>query len=91
MPQSENTRRDFNRVSSLRRLTLKNSFTIFCYPNQVKFDIIRCMAGLTIMLHAKRILKSSPEGEGFSPIPRMGHKIGSHVLGSAQHFHNLIP
>ncbi len=26
------------------------------------------------MLHAKIILKSSPEGEGFSPISRMGHQ-----------------
>jgi hypothetical protein len=31
------------------------------------------MAGFSIMLHDKIILKSSPKGEGFSPIPRKGH------------------
>jgi hypothetical protein len=28
------------------------------------------MRGLAVVFHAANLLKSSPEGEGFSPIPR---------------------
>ena len=58
--------------NSSRCLTRQYRLTIFCYPNQVVFDIVCRMARLTVMLHVRIILKSSPEGEGFSPIPRMG-------------------
>jgi hypothetical protein len=30
------------------------------------------MAGFTVLFHTASILKSSPEGEGFSPNPREG-------------------
>jgi hypothetical protein len=38
----------------------------------VIFDIIDGMAGFPVILHTASILKSSPEGEGFSPNPRRG-------------------
>ena len=41
----------------------------------MKLDIICRMAGFAIMLHAETILKSSPEGEGFSPIPQRGQQL----------------
>lgn len=60
---------------TLGRLPAQNRFAIFRYPYQMILQIVRCMAGLTIMFRAKKILKSSPKGEGFSPIPRKGHKL----------------
>jgi hypothetical protein len=38
----------------------------------VKLQIVNAMARSTIMLHTASLLKSSPEGEGFSPNPRRG-------------------
>jgi hypothetical protein len=38
----------------------------------VILDIENGVAGPPVVLHAASILKSSPEGEGFSPIPRVG-------------------
>jgi len=58
---------------ALGRLATQNGFAIFCNLHEMIFQIVGCMAGLAIMFHAKNILKSSPKGEGFSPIPRMGH------------------
>jgi len=60
---------------SIGDLAGENLFAILRSPHQVVFQIIgcMCMAGLMTMLHAIKILKSSPKGEGFSPIPRRGH------------------
>jgi hypothetical protein len=58
---------------TLGRFTAQNTFAIFRNPHEMIFQIVGGMAGLAIMLHAQNILKSSPKGEGFSPIPRRGH------------------
>jgi hypothetical protein len=59
-------------TNPLANFTTQDRLAVFRYPNNVKFQIINGMAGFTIMLHTASILKSSPEGEGFSPIPRKG-------------------
>ncbi len=47
---------------------------IFGDPYHVELDVINSMRGLTVVLHnTASLLKSSPKGEGFSPIPRGGH------------------
>ena len=48
-------------------------FAMFRNPYKMILQIVRCMAGFAIMLHARNILESSPKGEGFFPIPRRGH------------------
>lgn len=58
---------------TLGHLTAKHWFAIFRYPYPMVFQIVGCMAGFAIVLHAKNILKFSPKSEGFSPIPRVGH------------------
>ena len=60
-------------AGTLGYFTRQYPFAILRNPYQMIFDIVSCMTGLAIMLHAKNILKSSPKGEGFSPIPRRGH------------------
>jgi hypothetical protein len=40
----------------------------------VIFQIVNGMRSLAVVFHGTAsLLKSSPEGEGFSPIPRRGH------------------
>jgi len=47
---------------------------ILGYPYKMKFYIIDTMGGFAIFFHnIASLLKSSPKGEGFSPIPRGGH------------------
>ena len=47
---------------------------VFGDPYHVEFDVIDSMRGLTVVFHnTASLLKSSPKGEGFSPIPRGGH------------------
>ena len=53
-------------------LTGQNRLAVFGDPYDVVFQIVNGMARLPIILHTASILKSSPEGEGFSLIPRMG-------------------
>jgi hypothetical protein len=53
-------------------VSAQNRLAVFRDPNNVIFDIINGMARLPIVLHTASILKSSPEGEGFSPNPRRG-------------------
>jgi len=53
-------------------LSCQNRLAVFGDPNQVKLQIVNAMARSTIMLHTASLLKSSPEGEGFSPNPRRG-------------------
>jgi hypothetical protein len=45
---------------------------VFRDSYDVKFDVVYRMARLPVILHTASLLKSSPEGEGFSPIPRRG-------------------
>jgi len=42
-------------------------------PYQMVLQIVNRMRGLAVVFHSTAsLLKSSPEGEGFSPIPRRG-------------------
>ena len=59
-------------TSTTGNLTGQYRLAIFRDPYQMVFEIIDRMARFTIVLYAKIILKSSPKGEGFSPIPRRG-------------------
>ncbi len=52
----------------------ENRLAVFGDPNEILFDVIYSMLGLAIFLHnSASLLKYSPEGEGFSPIPQWGH------------------
>jgi hypothetical protein len=55
---------------SLSYCSTQNRLAVFGDPNKVVLDIIDGMAGLPIVFYTASILKSSPKGEGFSPIPR---------------------
>ena len=57
---------------TLRNIRSKDWLAVFRNPNYVISKVVDCMARFTVMLHFASILKASPEGEGFSPIPRMG-------------------
>ena len=57
---------------SLSNIRAQHLLAVFRHPYQMIFQIINGMARLAIVLHTASILKSSPEGEGFSPIPRRG-------------------
>ena len=57
-------------ANSLGNVSPQNRLAVFRDPNNVIFNIVNGMARLPIVLHAASILKSSPEGEGFSPNPR---------------------
>ena len=56
----------------LCNITSQNRLAVLRDPHNVIFDIIDGMAGFPVILHTASILKSSPEGEGFSPNPRRG-------------------
>ena len=52
----------------------EHRLAIFRDPYQMILDVIDRMRGLAVILHnIASLLKSSPKGEGFSPIPRGGH------------------
>ena len=55
---------------SLGDFASQNWLAVFRDPYDMVLDVIDGMARLPIMFHTASILKSSPEGEGFSPIPR---------------------
>ena len=55
--------------------TAQNWLAVFCDPHDVVFQVIDGMAKVAVMLHTASILKSSPKGEGFSPIPLMGQQM----------------
>jgi hypothetical protein len=57
---------------SLSYFTTQYWLAVFGYPNYVILVIVYGVAGFAIMFHTASILKSSPKGEGFSPIPRGG-------------------
>jgi len=54
-------------------LTVKNRLAVFGDPNHMVLDVIDTVGSLAVVLHnTASLLKSSPKGEGFSPIPRRG-------------------
>ena len=55
-----------------RYVSTQYRLAIFCDPYDVVLDVINGMARFPIIFHTASILKSSPKGEGFSPIPRRG-------------------
>jgi hypothetical protein len=57
-------------ASSLGNVSPQNRLAVFRDPYNVILYVVYSMARLPIVLHAASILKSSPEGEGFSPNPR---------------------
>ncbi len=65
--------------ATMRYLTAQYWFTVLRNPNQVIFEILNRGGSLPIVLHEPKIppalikLKSSPKGEGFSPITRLRH------------------
>jgi hypothetical protein len=57
-----------------RYLSGEHWLAVFGDPYHVELDVINSMRGLTVVFHdTASLLKSSPKGEGFSPIPRGGH------------------
>ena len=57
----------------LGNYTGEHRLAIFRNPYQMILDVIDRMGGFAIILHnIASLLKSSPKGEGFSPIPRWG-------------------
>jgi len=57
-----------------RHVSKENRLAVFRDPNKMILGVIYRMRGFAIFLHnTASLLKSSPEGEGFSPIPRRGH------------------
>jgi len=50
----------------------QNWLAVFRDPDKVILQIVNGMARFAILFHTASILKSSPQGEGFSPIPRVG-------------------
>jgi len=58
-----------------RQLSRHHWLAVLRDPNEMDLEIINAVRGLSVVLHPPKLikLKSSPEGEGFSPNPRMGH------------------
>ena len=51
----------------------ENRFAVLGDPYQMVLQIVNGMGGFAVVFHGTaNLLKSSPEGEGFSPIPRRG-------------------
>ena len=55
---------------SLSYFSMQYWLAVFSYPYYVILNIVYGVAGFAIIFHTANILKSSPKGEGFSPIPR---------------------
>ena len=54
-------------------LAMQYRLAVFRDPDDVVLDVIDSVRGLAVILHdTASLLKSSPKGEGFSPIPRGG-------------------
>jgi len=57
-----------------RYLSGKHWLAVFRDPHHVEFYVINSVRGLAVVFdNTASLLKSSPKGEGFSPIPRRGH------------------
>ena len=50
----------------------QNWLAVLRDPYKVILQIVNGMAGFPVIFHTASILKSSPQGERFSPIPRVG-------------------
>ena len=58
----------------LRYIPHENRLAIFRDPYQMVLDVVDRVRRLAIILHnIASLLKFSPKGEGFSPIPQGGH------------------
>ena len=57
---------------SLCNIGPQDLLAVFGDPNNVVFNVVYGMTRFPVILHTASILKSSPEGEGFSPNPRWG-------------------
>ena len=56
-----------------RYLSREHGLAVFRDPHHVEFDVLNSVRGLAVVFHnTASLLKSSPKGEGFSPIPRGG-------------------
>ncbi len=54
-------------------LSMKDRLAVFRDPHDVELDVVDGVRCFAVMLHdTASLLKSSPKGEGFSPIPRRG-------------------
>ena len=58
--------------NTLGNVNFQNRLAVFRDPDTVISYVVNGVARLPVALHAASILKSSPEGEGFSPNPRGG-------------------
>ncbi len=57
-----------------RYFLMKKGLAVFGDPYHTKLDVIDSVRSLAVVFHnTASPLKSSPKGEGFSPIPRWGH------------------
>ena len=53
---------------------VEHRLAVLRYPHNVILDVIYAMRRFAVVLHSTAsLLKSSPKGEGFSPIPRVRH------------------
>ena len=56
-----------------RHFSAKHRLAVPGDPHDMILDVIDTMLSLAVVLHnPASLLKSSPKGEGFSPIPRRG-------------------
>jgi len=58
--------------SPLCNIGPQHGLAVFRDLYDVEFDAMYCMSRLPAIFHTASLLKSSPEGEGFSPNPRGG-------------------
>jgi hypothetical protein len=53
---------------------VEHRLAVLRYPYNVVLDVKYTMRRLSVILHGTAsLIKSSSKGEGFSPIPRVGH------------------
>ena len=58
--------------SPLCNIDPRHGLAVFRDLYDVEFDAMSCMTRIPAIFHTASLLKSSPEGEGFSPNPREG-------------------
>ncbi len=60
--------------NTLGNVSFQNRLAVFRDRNILIYYVVKGAARLPVVLNAANILKSSPEGEGFSPNPREGQE-----------------
>jgi hypothetical protein len=58
--------------NTLGNVSFQNRLAVFRDHNTLISYVVNGAVRLPVVLHAASVLKSSPEGEGFSPNPRGG-------------------